>query len=32
MCNLESMQDMWIQREEWDAIGARALKDRCLFL
>jgi actin-related protein 8 len=31
MCHLESMSDMWIRRDEWDAIGARALKDRYLF-
>jgi actin-related protein 8 len=31
MCNLETMGDMWIRRDEWDAIGARALKDRYMF-
>lgn len=32
MCNLESLNDMWIRKDEWEAVGARALKDRCLFL
>jgi actin-related protein 8 len=32
ICNLESLGDMWIRRDEWEAIGARALKDRCMFL
>lgn len=32
MCNLESLSDMWIRRDEWEAIGARALKDRLTFL
>lgn len=32
MCNLESLSDMWIQRDEYEALGARALKDRCLML
>jgi actin-related protein 8 len=32
ICNLESLSDMWIRKDEWEAIGARALKDRCLFL
>lgn len=32
MCNLESLSDMWIQRDEIEALGARALKDRCLML
>ncbi|WWC69531.1 uncharacterized protein I206_103473 [Kwoniella pini CBS 10737] len=31
MCNLESLNDMWIRKDEWDAIGIRALKDRYLF-
>lgn len=31
MCNLETLSDMWISREEWDAVGVRALKDRYLF-
>ena len=32
MCNLEGLSDMWIRRDEWEALGARALKDRCAFL
>ncbi|KAL7422269.1 Actin-like protein arp8 [Cryptotrichosporon argae] len=32
MCNLDGLADMWIRRDEWQAVGARALKDRCLFL
>ena len=32
MCNLDSLSDMWIRRDEWEAMGARALKERCLFL
>lgn len=32
MCNLESLNDMWIRREEWEALGAKALKDRLVFL
>jgi actin-related protein len=32
ICNLDSLSDMWIRKDEWEAIGARALKDRCLFL
>jgi len=32
MCNLDSLSDMWIRRDEFEAIGARSLKDRCLFL
>lgn len=32
ICNLESLSDMWIRRDEWEAIGARSLKDRCLFI
>ncbi|WWC90112.1 uncharacterized protein L201_005045 [Kwoniella dendrophila CBS 6074] len=31
MCNLESLSDMWIRKDEWDSIGTRALKDRYLF-
>jgi actin-related protein 8 len=31
MCNLESLSDMWIRRDEWESIGARALKERYLF-
>ncbi|WVR05120.1 hypothetical protein IAU60_002132 [Kwoniella sp. DSM 27419] len=31
MCNLESLSDMWIGRDEWDALGVRALRDRYLF-
>ncbi|WVQ98665.1 hypothetical protein IAU59_005796 [Kwoniella sp. CBS 9459] len=31
MCNLESLSDMWIRRDEWEAIGGRALKDRYLY-
>ncbi|WVQ70170.1 uncharacterized protein L199_008395 [Kwoniella botswanensis] len=31
MCNLESLSDMWIRRDEWEAIGTRSLKDRYLF-
>ncbi|WVF72264.1 hypothetical protein IAT40_007076 [Kwoniella sp. CBS 6097] len=31
MCNLESLSDMWIRKDEWQAIGGRALKDRYLF-
>ena len=31
MCNLESLSDMWIKRDEWEAVGARALKERYLF-
>jgi actin-related protein 8 len=32
MCNLDSLSDMWIRRDEWEEIGPRALKERCLFL
>lgn len=32
MCNLESLSDMWISREEFEALGARSLKDRLPFL
>jgi actin-related protein 8 len=32
ICNMESLGDMWIRRDEWEAVGARALKERCLFL
>jgi actin-related protein 8 len=32
MCNLEGLSDMWIRRDEFEAIGVRSLKDRCLFL
>lgn len=32
MCNLESLSDMWMRRDEWEAMGPRALKDRCAFL
>ncbi|KAK8869874.1 hypothetical protein IAR55_000442 [Kwoniella newhampshirensis] len=31
MCHLESLSDMWIGRDEWEAVGQRALKDRYLF-
>lgn len=31
MCNLETLSDMWIRRDEWDAVGPRALKDRYTF-
>jgi actin-related protein 8 len=31
MCNLESLSDMWLKRDEWEAVGARALKERYLF-
>ena len=31
MCNLESLGDMWIRKDEWEAVGPRALKDRYLF-
>ncbi|OCF41209.1 hypothetical protein I317_04955 [Kwoniella heveanensis CBS 569] len=31
MCNLESLSDMWIRKDEWEAIGGRALKDRYLY-
>ncbi|WVW83184.1 hypothetical protein I302_105202 [Kwoniella bestiolae CBS 10118] len=31
MCNLESLSDMWIRRDEWEAVGTRALRDRYLF-
>lgn len=29
MCNLESLSDMWIGRDEFEDLGARMLKDRC---
>nr|ODN81213.1 nuclear protein [Cryptococcus depauperatus CBS 7841] len=32
MCHFESLQDMWIRGDEYDAIGARALKDRYIWL
>jgi actin-related protein 8 len=32
ICNLEGLSDMWIRRDEWEAVGARSLKERCLFL
>lgn len=32
MCNLESLSDMWISREEFEALGARSLKDRLPFI
>lgn len=32
MCNLDSLSDMWIRRDEFEAVGARALKDRLHFL
>lgn len=32
MCNLESLSDMWIRPDEFEAIGARALQDRYMFL
>lgn len=32
MCNLDSLSDMWMRSDEFEAIGARALKERCLFL
>ncbi|WVQ78037.1 hypothetical protein IAT38_000118 [Cryptococcus sp. DSM 104549] len=28
MCSIESLEDMWIRRDEWEAVGVRALKDR----
>ncbi|WRT67065.1 uncharacterized protein IL334_004031 [Kwoniella shivajii] len=31
MCNLESLSDMWIRRDEWESIGSRSLKDRYLW-
>lgn len=32
MCNIEGLQDMWIGRDEWEALGDRALQNRCPFL
>ncbi|ODN84742.1 hypothetical protein L202_00622 [Cryptococcus amylolentus CBS 6039] len=31
MCHIESLQDMWIRRDEWEATGIRALKDRYMW-
>ncbi|ORY33761.1 putative nuclear actin-related protein [Naematelia encephala] len=31
MCNLESLADMWIGKDEWEAVGAKALKERYFF-
>jgi actin-related protein len=31
MCNIEGLSDMWFEKEEWEALGPRTLKDRCLF-
>ncbi|WVQ71591.1 hypothetical protein IAR50_001131 [Cryptococcus sp. DSM 104548] len=31
MCHIESLQDMWIRRDEWEATGSRALKDRYMW-
>lgn len=32
MCQLESLQDVWVGKEEWDMVGFRAVKERYLFL
>ena len=32
MCNIEGLQDMWIGRDEWEALGERTLQNRCPFL
>ncbi|OWZ65573.1 hypothetical protein AYX14_01119 [Cryptococcus neoformans] len=31
MCNIEGLGDMWIRRDEWEALGVRALKDRYMW-
>jgi len=30
LCKLESAQELWISREEWHAIGVRAIRERSL--
>lgn len=31
MCNIEGLGDMWIRRDEWEALGVRALKGRYMW-
>jgi len=31
LCKLESAQEAWVSKEEWIAIGVRALRERALF-
>lgn len=32
LCKLDSVSDLWIRREDWEALGLRAVKERCFFL